>query len=344
MDCPKCGLNQPDANEECPRCGVIFARLAKQAFRAMEEHGDFSVTPRRVHSEKLLNDQMPRRKTDPSSRQDGDKSHAVAKAIQAEEETETAPEVRHLDRTDWLILASGPVTALAIMCIPFLNHIFMTFMILVHEMGHAITGWLLGCPSFPAFDLRYGGGVTATLERSLLLLGLLYGFAAWILYRYRKNVLTVIVLSIILMIHLFIVSTSLHDMIFLFMGHGTELIIAAIFFYRALSGAAVIHAAERPLYGTISWFIVFTDMRFAYRLMTSAHERRMYEIAKGGGHWMDFSRIAEDHLNVPLTTVASFFFVCSFVPLIVGFLAFRYQEFLRVILTRFLSREPAYHA
>ena len=95
------------------------------------------------------------------------------------------------------------------------------------------------------------------------------------------------------------------------MGHGTELLIAGIFFYRALSGAAVVHSVERPLYAAIAFFIVFSDINFSYRLMTSPFARAEYADAKGGGHWMDFSRIAIDHLHVNLTSVAFLFFFAA---------------------------------
>lgn len=349
MDCPKCGLRQPDSSRECFRCGVIFAKIGAPDLPATPPHGvdaaghfsPRSNVPARPHSvTTVLHGQSATPAPAGGPSVDTLITLVSSEAVAAEALVEGPPEVRHLDRSDWLVLASGPVAALLIMCVPLLDHIFMTFMILTHEMGHAIVGWLFGYPSLPAFDLRYGGGVTATLERSWLLLSVEYAFVAFLLYTYRRNIATLIVLSVFLVLHIVIASTDLHNLVFLFMGHGTELVIAAIFFYRALSGAAVIHEAERPLYSLISWFIVFTDIRFAFRLMTSAHERRMYEIAKGGGHWMDFSRIADDHLNVTLVAVATFFFVCCFAPLIVGFLAFRYQEFLRVLVTRLWAREP----
>lgn len=30
----------------------------------------------------------------------------------------------------------------------------------LHEFGHAVAAWLLGCPAIPAFDFVYGGGIT----------------------------------------------------------------------------------------------------------------------------------------------------------------------------------------
>jgi hypothetical protein len=260
---------------------------------------------------------------------------------QIDDEQDFPPQPRHMETNDWLVLASGPIFALVIMYFPLLNHIFVTFTTLVHEMGHTLVGWIFGYPALPAFDLRYGGGVTATMPRSVLLLVIFYSVMAFLVYTYRKNRSTLVFLVVFLAIHIALSITTLHDVVFLLMGHGMELVIAGIFFYRALSGAAVVHSLERPLYAIISWFIVLSDLRFAYRLATSAHVRRLYEEAKGGGHWMDFSRVAEDYLHTNLKVMAVFFFLATLLPLVAGFLAFRYQEYLRGLVVRMWVRDPS---
>lgn len=379
MKCPKCGLTQPDDGQECLRCGVVFAKLGlvppqspnpvepaesfpqREPSRSREKRGGMGPLPvpkdppaqtmgnEREVSEIRLDragsgraDRRPQGLADPDLPDVelvADDKPSVATYF--EDETDFVPETRHLDKNDLLVLASGPVIALVIMFFPLVSHIFSTLGILVHEMGHAIVGWLLGYPSVPAFDLHYGGGVTLHLERSIALLVVFYGLMAAAMYTYRKNISTLILLGILLAVHIIISATQMKHIVILFMGHGMELVIAGVFFYRALSGAAVVHEVERPLYSAISFFLVFWDIRFAYRLMTSAEHRSMYEEAKGGGHWMDFSRIAEDFLHVDLKVVALFFFICCFVPLVVGFLCFRYQEYLRRGVNRLVVRDPA---
>ncbi len=369
MQCPKCGFNQPDSNVECDRCGVIFAKIGigPVAARAPE--------PGRVSGAPDLDYQgeVPRReplrpgpaRTQPRTRQAESTGRGVVvpgppprpaesvrtiesdgiaiedlptQAPYADDDEEFVPEPRHMERNDWLVLVSGAVLALVIMCFPLLNHIFHTFTILVHEMGHAIVGWLFGYPSFPAFDPMYGGGVTLHFERSRPFILVFYLLAGALIFIYRTKALTVAVLSVVVVIHILLSWTSAHQAVILFMGHGTELVIAAIFFYRALSGAAVIHPAEKPLYGLIACFIVFSDLGFAYRLWKSPEARELYGEAKGGGHWMDFSRLAEDHFHTELSTVACLFFLCCLLPLVVGFLMFRYQEYLRYGIERLFSR------
>lgn len=196
-------------------------------------------------------------------------------------------------------------------------------------MGHSIFGWIYGYPSLPAFDFVYGGGMTFHIARSYLLIGVMYVLLAVAAWSWRKNTAAVVVLIVLGAIHGATAFSDAHQVIILFMGHGTELAIAAIFIYRALSGAAVVHAAERPLYAAVGLFIVFHNLGFAYGLMTSVYEQALYEEAKGGGHWMDFSRIAEEYMHTKLSSVARFFLFCCFLPVPVGFLLFRYQEYLR---------------
>ncbi|MDQ7784526.1 MAG: hypothetical protein RDU20_16695 [Desulfomonilaceae bacterium] len=258
----------------------------------------------------------------------------------ADQDEDLIPEPRSMDRDDWIVLGSGLVITMVVMMFPLLNHIFMTLVILVHEMGHTLTGWVFAYPSVPAFDLHYGGGITLHTQRSVVLLILIYSGLAFMIFTYRRNASTLVLLTVVSIVHLLLSLTYFHEVVILFMGHGTELIIAAIFFYRALSGAAVVHSVERPLYCAIALFIVFSDIRFAFKLMTSHSARLEYEQAKGGGHWMDFSRIAEDFLGVDLTSVALFFFLCCFFPLVLGFLTFRYQDHIRHGIHRLWTRDP----
>jgi hypothetical protein len=247
----------------------------------------------------------------------------------------------HLDREAGKSLAIGLVTAVVILFFPFLSFVFRYLITLVHEIGHAIWGWLFGYPSVPAFDFTYGGGVTMHQDRRMFIVIIVYVLLAWLFYLYRKNHLSLVVLLVTAALYTVSAFTSFHSIVILFMGHGTELIFGAIFFYRALSGSSIVIDAERPLYGFLGFFIFFSDIIFAHRLITSTSFRAEYEAAKGGGHWMDFSRIAEEYLNVKLSTVAVLFlFLCLITPLLT-FLFFRYKNNLFRLFYRVLTTEPA---
>jgi hypothetical protein len=108
--------------------------------------------------------------------------------------------------------------------------------------------------------------------------------------------------------------TRAYDALILAMGHGGELAFATLALHRALSGRGCKLAAERPLYGLAGWFLVLAGLAFAWRLRTSAVHRALYQDAKGGGHWMDFSRLANDHLHVSLEAVATGFLIACVAP------------------------------
>jgi len=347
MKCPKCGFEQPEANAECARCGVIFAKLGLPPPGHLSEPSSAAREPSPFQCTVIREPE----KGDPVSRPAasgiavgalavGHEVHEEFAGEESESEIEAPPEPLHMHKEDWIALAAGLGITAIVFAVPLLKHIFNTLMILIHEMGHMIFGWVLGYPSAPAFDLTYGGGVTFHTDRSTLLLIVIYALLVFLAFSFRRNIKALIFLLTITSIHGLLTATRLNEAAILFMGHGTELLIAGIFFYRALSGAAVVHSVERPLYASIALFIVFSDLNFSYRLMTSPFARAEYADAKGGGDWMDFSRIAIDHLHVNVTSVAFVFFLCCLVTLPVGFLAFRYQEYLREGLKRLVIRQP----
>lgn len=370
MRCPKCDFQQPDDSLECMRCGVIFSKLGKSSgsppdtrpLPAVSDEQALSAGPpgptqRETglgpHTSKPPQPRehraAPNRQPVPVPVPAGAASSPVEAPIQitdspaaAEDQEEILdPEPLSMDSDDLKYVGIGLAIAAVATAIPLLRHIFGTFMILVHEMGHTVFGWLFGYPSLPAFDFMYGGGITFhLLKQSVLILVVISAAMLGLMFVYRHNVKTLVFLSVVLVGYLGLALTDAHHVIIIFMGHGFELVIAAIFLYRGFSGAKVIHPAERPLYSGIGFFIVFRDLVFAYRLMTSPFHRAMYEDAKGGGHWMDFSRIAEDFLHTDLTVVAGFFFLCCLFPILLGYLTFRYSEYIRAAIRSLVTKDP----
>lgn len=181
-------------------------------------------------------------------------------------------------------------------------------------MGHAAFGWLFGYPSVPAFDFTYGGGVTLHQQRAPLLCVAIAAaacFGAWSL-RDRPPLRDLAIGWIVAWAALAL--TRGHEAVILAMAHGAELAFATLALHRALSGRGCTLEAERPLYGLAGGFLVLSSLRFAFRLATSASHRAAYADAKGGGHWMDFSRLANESLHVSLETVAVGFLIACLAP------------------------------
>ncbi len=222
-----------------------------------------------------------------------------------------------IEREGWIAAAVGLGLALLAMAVPFVHTVFSAFTTLVHEMGHAAFGWLYGYPSIPAFDFTYGGGVTLWQTRRPALAWLVQAGLLALVYLFRSNPRSRWLAAGLCGAYALTAWSGLHRPIITAMGHGFELLFAGLFLHRALSGNACRVEGERPLYAFLGFFVTFSNLRFAWKLVTDMHERAAYEMAKGGGHWMDFSVLAEQHLHVPLQSVALLFFVaCWFPPLL----------------------------
>ena len=217
-------------------------------------------------------------------------------------------------------ILAGAMIALVIMAFPILCLPCYSLMIIVHELGHTIFDWLFGYPAYPAFDFKYGGGVAYRVGRSMPWFILAHCAIGYMVYETRKwkNIFTGAV--IFAAVYLILAHTKLHFVVMIFMGHGFELAIATVFLYRALSGTSLVENVERPLYGTVGFFIVFHNISFAWSVLFDSQARGRYIAGKAAGHVNDFQKIATTYLHVELDTVVGFFFLCCFLPPIAAYL------------------------
>ncbi len=227
---------------------------------------------------------------------------------------------RKIDRDAWVAQAIGAGLAAIAPAVPLVGFVIGVLRTLVHELGHTATAWLLGSPALPSFDLSFGGGVSHILDRQPLLLVAIYGVFAYLVFRARDDRTMLVIMLVAVAFYSVAVFSPLRELLIVAMGHGMELLIAGIFLYRALSGSQVLRSQERPLYAFLGLYIVLADAWFACGLIGSRAHREVYEEAKGGGHRMDFSLIAEEHLHVRLEAVATSFLLACAVPVLAAFL------------------------
>ncbi len=225
----------------------------------------------------------------------------------------------------WTILALGLAGALLVFSVNFFNRTFACLMIIIHEFGHCVTGLLFGYPSLPALDFKYGGGVTIHQSHSLILLMLVYLALAGAIYLLWNNPKGLAMTGAFTVLFALSAHTFAHRIIILFAGHGAELVMAVVFILRAMSASGTARYAERPLYAACGLYFVLKDTVFAWDLVTSVSARARYGAAKGGGHWMDFSRISR-HLGTEVNVVAGFFLLCCIATPIVALLIRRYRS------------------
>jgi len=222
----------------------------------------------------------------------------------------------------WKTIAIGLGLALLLTSIPFLNFIFSYFLIIVHELGHALTAWIFGYPAIPAFDFMFGGGVTSIGDRVWGLTLFLYCGIGFFFFLARHNSFALKLLVGATAIYTLFSFSPLHQNLQIFMGHGCELIFAGIFLYRGLSGFACQRFGDRALYTMLAFFAIFDNFKFANALIFSEAARALYEQGKGGIIDNDFVLLAE-RLSMDLSGVAAFFGFCCLATPAIAFWCYR---------------------
>lgn len=200
------------------------------------------------------------------------------------------------DDRAWKLLAGGLVAALIAHAITPLAFILSPLVTLLHEFGHAVAAWSLGCPAIPAFDLAYGGGITQQHD-FVLPLGLLIGCGwVWLAWTFRRNAKTLAVIALCAALWLTAVSSEWRrELVIASMGHLGEAIFAGVFLYMALAGVGWRNPEiERPVGSFVGFFIQIQTLRFAWRLRHDAAFLAGYLEGKGGALMNDLQVIALD--------------------------------------------------
>ena len=233
---------------------------------------------------------------------------------------------RSVDTQGRLSLGFGVAAALIACFFTYANFVVSYLVILIHETGHMLSGLILGFPSIPAFDFNYGGGVTMIYKDNpiwLLIIGM-YVLFAWLFWLNRRSPVGLAIFGLGLVGYVVVAHTGLGEPFISVMGHGFELVVAAIFFYRAFSGS-IINDMERPVYAFCGAYLCFYDIRFAFALLTDTAAKAQYRNHLAG-HLNDFIKIEFD-LNIPLGIIAAAFLFLCLLPPLFGYLLHRYREY-----------------
>jgi len=234
--------------------------------------------------------------------------------------------IRSIDSKGLSALLTGFILAIVLFIISPFRVLFHGFLILVHEIGHAVTHWLFGRPAIPTVNLAYGGGVTLVFDQSIFVICLVYLAIAFLAYCCRRYLFLLVLIGIFTSIYSICLSTSINLMLSTFMGHGMELVAISVCLYLSISGYFCRSSGDRSIYSMLGFFTLFADVQFAWNLSHDLDYREMYEGGIGGVIDNDFVILARDYFNVDLSVVANDFLIgCVVVPLIV-FLVF-YSEF-----------------
>lgn len=241
--------------------------------------------------------------------------------------------VQPLNTQNWQAIAAGLGLSLLLLASEQVTFLLSPLITLVHEMGHAVTAWFFGYPAISAFDFRYGGGVTLHGDRAGAIVLLIYTGLLALAYFYRRRRLTLTCLGVFTLLYTLVAFSPVHEMLFVAMGHGFELIVAVIFLYRALSGWGCRYPIEGPLYGMVGFFIVFFNMRLAWQLQFNPVFRERYLMGKGGiDH--DFVRLARDFFHTDLATVVGLYGFFVVLTPAIALLVYRYRRLMVSLFAR----------
>ncbi len=215
-------------------------------------------------------------------------------------------------------LIIGFVAAIVLFRIGFLKMLFYGAVVMVHEVGHAITHWLFGRPAIPAVNILYGGGITLNLGQVWWLNVLIYLGIGYGIYRLRVAPKLQGLAVLLTLIYTVCLLTPINQMLSVAMGHGLELIAIAVCLYLAASGRWCRIPGDRAIYAMLGWFLLFTRVEFYWQLLHDADFRASYEGGIGDGLIdNDLVILATQYFQVDLSRIATvLLFACFLAPAI----------------------------
>ncbi|MGI0489682.1 hypothetical protein ACN4EK_30050, partial [Pantanalinema rosaneae CENA516] len=224
-------------------------------------------------------------------------------------------------------LVVGLVLAIVLMNVGLLRVLFYGFLVLVHELGHAVTHWLFGRPAIPSVNILYGGGVTLTFGQSILVLGLIYAGIGYLVYRSRHYPRVLGVLAGFTLLYTLCLLTSLNMILSIFMGKGMEALAIVLCLYLAISGYYCRFAGDRTIYAMLGFYTFFSGLQFSWQLIRDPDYRANYEAGIGGGLMdNDFVILATQYFHVDLSVITHFFLLCCLLAPAIAFLLYRYER------------------
>ncbi len=191
--------------------------------------------------------------------------------------------------------------------------IFWLIGTVLHEGGHLFFNLLTACPALPTIRLD---GHAACVSRSqiffvAIIIWLIFIYNIYVNHKEDKHNLKLffIVSSIIYPIISFVPTIKLF--LLLLAGHGTEIIIAGVFFFRVKTGLLVQNEIDRLLNSTLAWYLIITNLVFAFSVSFIDSARAKYYSGGSFGLTNDFVRISNDITGLDISFVLIPFFLIT---------------------------------
>ena len=188
----------------------------------------------------------------------------------------------------------------------------------VHELGHTAVALLFGRFAVPAVIL------TITFEQSRLAAGLIWVALGGLAWRLRSVPRWRYAAFAAAAAYPVVAFSPLHLDAFHAAGHLAEVVVAALFFHRAVRGG-LFSEWERPVYAFFAWYLWLRNVRLFLGVATDAQARTDY-LTVAITDRNDLVKIADAH-GLDLAGVAfAAFVVAALVPAAGLLLAFRRRE------------------
>ncbi|ANM31289.1 hypothetical protein ABI59_19485 [Acidobacteria bacterium Mor1] len=255
----------------------------------------------------------------------------VVMALPAEPEPLSAP-------VPWRSLSAGAVAGALAHAFPLTAFLLSPLVTLLHEFGHAVVAWLLGCPAIPAFDFVYGGGVTHHQNFQLPIGIAVGGIWAWLGWTFRRNPRTLVLVVTLATLWLVAISSDWRrEIVIASAGHLGELVLGAALLGMAIAGVGWrVPEIERPLGAFAGVFVLLQTGSFAWRLRSDAGFLQDYMGGKGGALMNDLELIALDvriwlAVESDVPGLAGLLILCTIVSLVLAVASGLFAERLALV-------------
>ena len=189
-----------------------------------------------------------------------------------------------------------------------------------HESGHAIVYWLFGTPAFPLIDVVHGGGVTYSFGRSKMLLAGIYALmsAGVLLLIYAHKWREAAMLAVFIALHGLLTWLGWGSRLAVFMGHGSESLVACWCLWRALDPKFSHGSLERYVTLVTGLHLAGRALLLSAALQTHEMRRMSYTVQKGkrGSADLDvFAKMTGLTIQDTAALLGLFFAICLAVTL-----------------------------
>lgn len=248
----------------------------------------------------------------------------------------TRPRWRLPDGEAGRVLGIGLGLGWLLVHLPLLNLLFKGFIVLVHELGHALTHWLFGRPAIPSVNLLHGGGVTLTFGQSGLVVMLVYGLMVagiwWgqFCWPERRRPLWLGVGIGGILAYTACLRSPLNELLSTVMGHGFEVLAVFVCLLLAMSGWLCRWALDRTIYAVLGFYTLFSQSDFAWKIIHDLDYRDWYEGGIGGAIDNDFVIVVADYTTRSLSQVLELFLGALWLAPLMALLTFGLQDWLRL--------------